>query len=213
MHNTTSTAFAIDGLYAIADTASITGDIVAAVRAALAGGAKLIQYRDKSSNRARRLREAVALRATCREAGAALIINDDIELAAVARADGVHVGANDSSVAQARRRLGVQALIGVSCYDSLAAAREAVDAGADSVAFGSFFPSPTKPDAVRAPIDLLDAARELPVPVTAIGGITPDNGATLVASGANHLAVIHGVFGDDDVTAAAQRYGALFANR
>ncbi|HET6655829.1 MAG TPA: thiamine phosphate synthase [Gammaproteobacteria bacterium] len=198
------------GLYAIADTATIRGDVVNAVAAAIAGGAVLIQYRDKSDDRERRQREARRLAQLCRRTGVGLIVNDDVELAVDCGADGVHLGADDASLADAHARLPEGALIGVSCYDSLARAQQAARDGADYVAFGSFYPSPTKPNAVRAPVKLLTAARELPVPVVAIGGITLGDGQELIDAGADFLAVISGVFGADDIESAARSYARLF---
>ena len=200
------------GLYAITDAAlAANAGLEVQVRAALAGGARAIQYRDKGTDRARREREAATLAVLCAAFGVPLIVNDDIELAAAVGAGGVHLGRDDPAVGLARRRLGDRAIVGVSCYNELSRARAARAAGADYVAFGSFFPSPTKPRAVRAGIGLLERVRdELLLPVVAIGGITPENGRQLLVAGADMLAVIHGVFGQPDVEAAARRYAALF---
>ncbi|HEV2110068.1 MAG TPA: thiamine phosphate synthase [Gammaproteobacteria bacterium] len=200
------------GLYAITDT-TLTPDVQlpAAVEAAIRGGARLVQYRDKSGDAARRLGEARSLAALCRGHGATFIVNDDVELALQSGADGVHLGRDDASLATARVRLGPRAIIGVSCYDSLPDAVTAAHGGADYVAFGSFYASGSKPGAVRAPVGLLtEARRELSIPVCAIGGITPGNGAALIAAGADMLAVIRGLFATEDVTAAAQGYVRLF---
>jgi thiamine-phosphate pyrophosphorylase len=141
----------------------------------------------------------------------AVLINDDVSLAAEIGADGVHLGKDDASLANARVALGPRAIIGVSCYDSLPAAVAAAHAGADYVAFGSFHTSGSKPAAVRAPLSLLtDARRELSIPLCAIGGITPGNGAALVAAGADMLAVIHGLFGAADIFRTAKAYADLF---
>jgi len=201
------------GLYAIADTSELRGDsLLNAVTAVLRGGARAIQYRDKTT-RAQRLEEARSLRSLCTEHGALLIINDDISLAEKVMADGVHLGREDIALDRARSSLGADAVIGVSCYNQMSRAQRLVQAGADYVAFGSFFNSPTKPEAVSADISLITAARRgLNVPVVAIGGITPENGAALVAAGATALAVISGVFGEKDPEQAAKRYSALFSN-
>lgn len=200
------------GLYAITDAVlAAQAGLEAQVRAALAGGAQMIQYRDKGTDGARRRDEACALQSLCTSYDVPLIINDDVELAATVAAAGVHLGRDDPAIAQARRRLGERAVIGVSCYNDFSRAEASRAAGADYVAFGSFFPSPTKPRAVRAGTALLERARaELNLPVVAIGGITPENGRELVAAGADMLAVIHGVFGQCDVEAAARRYALLF---
>jgi thiamine-phosphate pyrophosphorylase len=204
---------ALRGLYAITDSDLIHGDqLVDWVGRAIAGGATLIQYRDKSTDAGRRRWEATDLQRLCRSLRVPLIINDDIELAKAVGADGVHLGQADASIEQARAVLGAQAIIGITCHNDLGLARAASAAGADYVAFGSFFPSPTKPDAVRCDIALLtQARRELHIPIVAIGGITPGNAPALLAAGADLLAVIHGVFGRPDVTAAARAYAGLFS--
>ena len=196
----------VRGAYLIADRETLSADALEpAVAAALAGGVRLVQYRDKGDDRDRRLAEARRLVALCHEHGARLIINDDPELAREAGADGVHLGRDDVSVAQARELLGPTALIGVSCYNRLERAIAAQAAGADYVAFGSFFPSPSKPGAVRAPLALLKQARALiDLPIVAIGGVTPDNAAPLALAGADAAAVISGVLAAEDITAAAR---------
>lgn len=200
------------GLYAITDTELMPGvKLMTAVEAAIRGGVRMVQYRDKSGDAGRRAPEARALLELCRGHGVPLIVNDDVELAAAVGADGVHLGKDDGDPAVARVRLGPRGLIGVSCYDSLERAVTAARAGADYVAFGSFHPSGSKPDAVRPPVNLLgDARRHLGIPICAIGGITPANGAALVAAGADMLAVIRGLFAAPDVTAAAKAYAKLF---
>jgi thiamine-phosphate pyrophosphorylase len=204
----------ITGLYAIADSAYLHDDaFVPAVRAALDGGARIIQYRDKKSGATQREAIAHALNAACRAHGVPLFINDDVRLAGVVGAAGVHLGRNDPDIDAARAALGPTVLIGVSCYNELARARAAQDAGADYVAFGRFFPSHTKPQALPATPELLRTARtELKIPIVAIGGITPENGALLIKAGADALAVIEGVFNQPDIRAAAERYARLFPN-
>jgi len=196
------------GLYAI--TNGPRPDLLSACAAALRGGAVLLQYRDKTTESARRHEEATRLAALCASQEVPLIINDDVELAATVGAAGVHIGADDADVASARARLGRDAIIGASCYDSLERAQDLAHAGADYLAFGSVFPSPTKPQARRAAFDLLAAAKRLRKPVVAIGGITPDNVRPLLDAGADFVAVISGVFAVDDVEAAARRYAELF---
>lgn len=202
----------LTGLYAITDSQLTPGDtLLPAVEAALRGGARVIQYRDKSGDSVRRQHEADALNTLCRAHGALLIVNDDVALAAAVGASGVHLGRDDPQLAAARRRLGSGAIIGVSCYNQLTRAQAAAEQGADYVAFGRFFPSLTKPDAVAATPELLrEARRALRLPLVAIGGITPENGGQLIAAGADMLAVIHGVFGQPDIEAAARRFAALF---
>lgn len=200
------------GLYVLTDAGLLPGaKLLSGVEAAIRGGAKLVQYRDKSSDHARREREARALLELCRKHEVPLIINDDVALARRIAADGVHLGRDDGPLEQARVQLGPHAVIGVSCYDSLQRAANAAHAGADYVAFGSFFASPSKPDAVPAPVSLLETARrQLSIPVCAIGGITPANAATLLGAGADMLAVINSVFAADDIEYAARELSGLF---
>jgi len=204
----------IRGLYAIADSHYLKpADFVPAVAAALTGGARVIQLRAKQLDATVRERIARDLVALCADHGAPFLINDDVALAAAVRASGVHLGRDDADIASARGALGANALIGVSCYNELERARLAARAGADYVAFGRFFPSRTKPEAVAASLDLLRGARAaLSLPIVAIGGITPENGGSLVAAGADALAVIEGVFNQPDIRAAAARYARLFAS-
>jgi thiamine-phosphate pyrophosphorylase len=202
----------LHGLYAITDPGLVSGaDLPTLVEAALAGGARIIQYRDKGRDPARRLAEIVSLRRLTERYHALLIVNDDVELAYRSGADGVHLGKRDATLAQARQRLGSQAIIGISCYNRLELARQAAQAGADYVAFGRFFPSQTKPEAVQAELKLLQMARQqLNLPLVAIGGITPENGARLIAAGADMLAVIHGVFAQPDIQQACVRFQTIF---
>lgn len=199
------------GLYAINAETSDTQVLLAWAQAVLEGGAGWLQYRDKGSDHPRRLDQASGLVALCRQFNARLIINDDIELADRCGADGVHLGRDDGEVAAARARLGARAIIGVSCYDDLARAREQARAGASYLAFGAFHPSGSKPDTRRAPPQILRRARALGLPLVAIGGITPDNGAALVRAGADWLAVIGGLqVPPDRIRATARRYVELF---
>ncbi|HEY0199116.1 MAG TPA: thiamine phosphate synthase [Rhodanobacter sp.] len=195
------------GLYAITD--GPRPDLLAVVTQALKGGARLLQYRDESSDRARRKAEVTALRQLCEPHAVPLIVDHDIALAHEIGADGVHLTAEDS-IAEARAILGSTAIIGVACRDSLELAQAAVREGADYISFGAFFLSPTKPLAPRAPIDLLRQSAALGVPRVAIGGITPDNGAPLVDAGADYLASISSLFGAADVRAAARRFAQLY---
>ena len=201
------------GLYAIADTGLLTeATLIEKVTLALLGGARVVQYRDKGTERAQRERQAQALQALCQRFSVPLIINDDVDLAACVGAAGVHLGQQDRSVAQARARLGATAIIGVSCYDQIALATAAEQAGATYVALGRFFPSHTKPNAVQARVALLtEAKRCVRVPLVAIGGITPQNAPALVAAGADLLAVIQALFGGSEVCATAQAFTRCFS--
>jgi thiamine-phosphate pyrophosphorylase len=202
----------ISGLYAITPDELNTPELLRKVRLALQGGALVLQYRNKTADAALRLQQAQALRQLTREFAATFIVNDDAQLAAQVDADGVHLGGEDGSVAAARALLGETKIIGVSCYNRQSLAVEAVQAGADYVAFGAFFPSSVKPGAVRAELALLAwARRELAVPLVAIGGITPSNGAALVQAGADALAVISAVFDAADIRSAAQEFSTLIS--
>lgn len=204
----------IDGVYVLTDAAIGDADALARfAEAVIAGGASVIQYRDKGRDSARRRREAEAVLRACRSGCALCIINDDIELAAAIGADGVHLGKDDASLSEARRRLGPDAVIGVSCYDDLARAQAAAARGADYVAFGAFYPSATKPDARRAEPALLRAAqRQLDVPRVAIGGINADNAAPLIAAGADAVAVVGAVVQASDPVAATQAIAQAVAD-
>jgi thiamine-phosphate pyrophosphorylase len=192
------------GLYAITPPALE----FARVEEALASGALCaLQYRAKDAAAALRRREAERLLERCRAYGVPLIVNDDLELALAIGAHGVHLGREDGDLAAARARLPGR-LLGASCYDRPELALRAVAAGADYVAFGAVFPSPTKPSAVRAPLALI--ARELGVARVAIGGITLDNAPRVLAAGADCLAVITDLFGAPDVAARARQYRSLF---
>ena len=204
----------IAGLYALTPERSDIDAMTRCVAAALSGGATTIQYRNKTATRTLRLRQALALRALCAGQGATFIVNDDIDLASAVDADGVHLGRGDATIALARARLRPTALVGASCYDSLELAEAAVAEGADYIAFGSFFPSSIKPDAVCAGLPLLSTAKaRWRVPVVAIGGITPDNARALIEAGADAVAVISALFDTADVTAAARSFVALFNQR
>jgi len=202
----------LHGLYAITPEQTPKGKVLPNMaEAAIQGGARIIQYRDKSDDHRRRAQEALSLLHICHAGNALLIINDDVELAAAVGADGVHLGRDDMPPAQARECIGPHALIGVSCYNRLDSAERAAALGADYVAFGRFFPSSSKPMAIQAHPELLRQARDsLDLPIVAIGGISPQNGELLIVAGANMLAVIDAVFGADDIHAAALAFCRLF---
>jgi thiamine-phosphate pyrophosphorylase len=202
----------LQGLYIITDNALIPPTkFIETVEQAIAGGASIVQYRDKNSDKALQIEQALALRKLCHKQGVLFLINDDVTLAKYVNADGVHLGAEDTPMCVARAIMGENIVVGISCYNQLSLAQRAVNAGATYVAFGRFFSSATKPDAVPVEINLLQEARKtLTRPIVAIGGITPENGSELIAAGADCLAVIGGVFAQSDVTAAAQRYTQLF---
>lgn len=199
-------------LYAITDSQLLPGDqLFTAVAAALKGGCKLVQYRDKTSDKVRRSFEARNLLALCNQYQAQLLINDDVELAKEVGAHGVHLGQGDTNPVAARIILGSRAIIGVTCHDSLTLAQQAIKDSANYIAFGRFFPSSTKPNARPAPISLISEARQQfnAIPIVVIGGITLENGKQLLDAGADMLAVCHSLFAADDITAQAKKFTEL----
>lgn len=197
------------GLYLITPDDNDTARLLACVEPVL-GSAALLQYRNKSADRRLRFEQASALLAACRARAVQLIVNDDADIAGAIGADGVHLGEHDDDLETARSRLGDGAIIGVSCYDDLRRAEAAATSGADYLAFGAFFASPTKPRARRASPVLLEQSRGFGLPLVAIGGITKDNGRGVVDAGADLIAVISGVFDAPDPVSAAREYAALF---
>jgi len=201
--------FPRSGLYAITQTdRKSAAQVLTEVEQAIKGGAVVIQYRDKNRDRHPELAEKILW--LCREYTIPLLINDDINLAASIGADGVHLGKHDGDIDSARQRLGEQAIIGVSCYNDLSLAIAAAQQGATYVAFGRFFPSSSKPLASPAQLETLQQAKAvLSLPIVAIGGILPENGASLLAAGADMLAVIGGIFSNQPEQ-AARAYQPLF---
>lgn len=200
----------IKGLYAVSPEAEDSEQLLAKVSRVLDNGVAILQYRNKSDNTVRRLRQASLLASLCKSRQVLFLINDDVTLARAVQADGVHLGKTDGSVADARAVLGPDAIIGVSCYNDIRLAEQAARDGASYVAFGAVFPSRTKPHAVAAPLSLFAEAKKLGLPSVAIGGITPENAAEVVAAGASAIAVIGGLFDADDPAAAARQMAALF---
>lgn len=201
------------GLYAVTDSQLLAGKFLSYVEAALDGGVTLLQYRDKSGDETRRLREASALLKLCERYKTRLIINDDAEVAARLGV-GVHLGQTDGSLPDARALLGHKAIVGATCHAQLELADKAKTDGASYVAFGRFFNSQTKPGASTCSLDLLSQARKrIKLPIAVIGGITLENAAPLVAHGADLLAVVHGLFGAEttqEVTRRARAFNDLF---
>jgi thiamine-phosphate pyrophosphorylase len=207
------TASDIKGIYGITPEIEDTTELIAKVTAVLSGGAGVIQYRNKISAYAKRREQCTELLACVRDFGATLIVNDNSTLALEIGADGVHLGRDDESVEIARQRLGPDRIIGVSCYNDMERARAAQAAGADYIAFGSFFPSPTKPAAARASPSLLRAAKtELTVPVVAIGGINTSNAAALITAGADALAIVSGLFQSSEIEEQTREFLKLFTD-
>ena len=201
----------LSGLYAITPEDQHTPHLTAMVAAALEGGVRLFQYRNKSAAPETRRNQAAELLRLCRASGAYLIINDDLALALALDADGVHLGRDDGDASAARAALGPGKLLGISCYADLGCAARAAAAGADYLAFGSMYPSATKPQAPPAPLALLgEARRRYGLPVAAIGGITLANAAQTISAGADLLAVVSDLFGATDIGVRAREYERLF---
>jgi thiamine-phosphate pyrophosphorylase len=199
------------GLYAITPDETDTEVLACKVAMLLAGRPALLQYRNKLADRRLRRAQAVRLAGLCRAAGVPLIVNDDLALALETGADGVHLGRDDGDLPEARHALGAGRILGASCYDEWRRVETAVAAGADYVAIGAMFASPTKPRTARAPLDLLGRARrEFDLPVVAIGGITLANAASVITAGADLLAAIGDVFNAPDPGARAAAFGELF---
>jgi len=200
------------GVYAITDPTLLPDELLLSrVRAALSGGVRLLQYRNKQATTAQQLAQLSALKPLCHEFGAALLVNDSISLCAAAGADGVHLGQQDGQIEAARRTLGDRAIIGVTCHNALQLAQQAQQAGANYVALGRFFASYTKPQAPAASLDDLRRIRErISLPIVAIGGVNVDNGASLIAAGADMLAVIHYLFAKPDTQQRAKALTDLF---
>jgi thiamine-phosphate pyrophosphorylase len=195
------------GLYAITPDIAETGALVRKVEQALEAGIAMLQYRNKIISKDKRLLQAKELAPLARGYGVPFIVNDDVEIALVVGANGVHIGKDDGDPALARSKLAGK-ILGVSCYDDLAKAKAAVRAGADYVAFGSVFASATKPQAVRAPLSLFQ--NDLGVPLCAIGGVTLENAPALIAAGASLLAVLSDLFDAPDIGQRAAQYRKLF---
>lgn len=203
----------VRGLYAITPEGLAPDVLLDRCERALHGGARLVQLRDKHADAATGLALARALKAACDRTGALFIVNDDVALARAAGAHGVHVGRDDAGIAHARAALGPHALVGASCYDDLDRARRCAAEGADYLAFGSVYPSPTKPLAVRAPLALFAAARPFGCPLVAIGGITLAHAPAVIDAGADALAVVTDVFDAPDIAARAAAYARLFPDQ
>ena len=201
----------VRGLYVITPDWRDTIKILLAAKAALEGGAKVLQYRNKVAPASLRLEHAIALSALCMKFGTTFIVNDYLDLAMEVDADGVHLGGEDGDLRAARKKLGKEKLLGASCYNRIELAQAAREAGADHIAFGAIYDSPSKPAAVHAPLALFAQARPLGLPMVAIGGITADNAAPVVAAGADAVAVISDIFEAPDITARARQYSTLFS--
>jgi|SRR5690625_1127743 len=206
------------GLYGITPEWDDTERLLAAIQAAHQGGMSALQWRRKQASARLGQRQLQAVAQLCQEIGLPLIINDQLSLALEHPVAGLHLGKEDGSLLTARQRLAPTQWLGASCYNEIARAQEAIQAGVDYVAFGALFPSSVKTQAVRAELQLLSKARTLcaqqPRPqrtaVVAIGGITPENARHAFSAGADAVAVITSLFEAEDITAQAQRFTQCF---
>ena len=202
----------IGGLYAVTPDTPDTERLAIMVGEAIAGGARLVQYRNKCASAELKAVQAGALHEVCNAGNVPLIINDDLELALHIGAEGLHLGRDDASLADARSRM-PRTLLGASCYRDIDRAHAAKALGADYIAFGSFFASSTKPGAARAPLEIVQQARRVVgLPIVAIGGITLDNAPTLLTAGVDAVAVISALFAASSIRSTAQQFATLFTS-
>ena len=201
----------VKGLYAITSDNADTDLLVKKVEAALQGGVNMLQYRNKQASHKLQTQQARAILPLCKQYNVPLIINDSVKLCLTLDADGVHLGADDGNLAEVRARIGIDKILGASCYNRFDLALIAQNQGADYVAFGACFASNTKPNAPLADLSLFNRAREkLTIPRVAIGGIELQNASQVIQDGANAIAVIQAIFMADDVKLAAQQFSSLF---
>jgi len=204
-------SFIIKGLYAITPDMTDLNTLIQKTQSAIEGGAFMVQYRSKIQDRAVKMQQCAAILRLCREYDVPCIVNDDVEMCRVLKADGVHLGENDDNIAEVRRILGEDAIIGSSCYDQLDRAKQAQKEGASYVAFGAVFPTPTKPNAPRATLELLrEAKSEIEIPIVAIGGITVNNAHDVIEAGADAIAVITSLYESNSIKETAETFLKMF---
>ncbi|MCX7181450.1 MAG: thiamine phosphate synthase [Candidatus Methylopumilus sp.] len=204
-------SFIIKGLYAITPDMADLNTLIHKTQLVIEGGAFMVQYRSKIQDRAVKIQQCAAILRLCREYGVPCIVNDDVEMCRILEADGVHLGENDDNIAEVRRILGEDAIIGSSCYDQLNRAKQAQEEGASYVAFGAVFPTPTKPNAPRATLALLrEAKSEIQIPIVAIGGITVNNAHDVIEAGVDAIAVITSLFEAKTIKETAETFLKMF---
>ena len=195
------------GLYAITDSKLMGSDLISKTEQAILGGINILQYRNKTAPLEQQEQEALKLAQLCKKNNVLFLINDNVELALNVNADGVHLGQEDTPLQQAREQLGKDKVIGVTCNNKIELAVEAQKKGADYVAFGRFFNSETKPSAPPAELSLIsESKKSISIPIVAIGGITQEMAPLLLKEGVDMLAVIHGIFGQDDILSASRQF-------
>ena len=204
-------SFIIKGLYAITPDMADLNTLVHKTQLVIEGGAFMVQYRSKIQDRAVKMQQCAAILRLCREYDVPCIVNDDVEMCRILEADGVHLGENDDNIAEVRRILGEDAIIGSSCYDQLDRAKQAQKEGATYVAFGAMFPTPTKPNAPRATLELLrEAKSEIEIPIVAIGGITVNNAHDVIEAGVDAIAVITSLYESNSIKETAETFLKMF---
>ena len=204
-------SFIIKGLYAITPDMTDLNTLIQKTQSAIEGGAFMVQYRSKIHDRDVKMQQCAAILRLCREYDVPCIVNDDVEMCHILEADGVHLGENDDNIAEVRRILGEDAIIGSSCYDQLDRAKQAQKEGATYVAFGAMFPTPTKPNAPRATLELLrEAKSEIEIPIVAIGGITVNNAHDVIEAGADAIAVITSLYESNSIKETAETFLKMF---
>ncbi len=204
-------SFIIKGLYVITPDMTDLNTLIHKTKLAIEGGAFMVQYRSKMQDRVVKMQQCAAILRLCREYDVPCIINDDVEMSRILEADGVHLGVNDDNIAEVRRILGEDAIIGSSCYDQLERAKQAQKEGASYVAFGAMFPTPTKPNAPRASFELLsEAKREIHIPIVAIGGITVNNAHDVIETGIDAIAVITSLYEAKSIKETAETFLKMF---
>jgi thiamine-phosphate pyrophosphorylase len=204
-------SFIIKGLYAITPDMADLNTLIHKTKLAIEGGVFMVQYRSKMHDREVKMQQCASILRLCREYGVPCIVNDDVDMCRTLNADGVHLGEKDDNIAEVRRILGDNAIIGSSCYDQLERAKQAQKEGASYVAFGAMFPTPTKPIAPRATLALLkEAKREIHIPIIAIGGITVNNAHDVIETGINAIAVITSLFEAQTIKETAETFSKMF---
>jgi thiamine-phosphate pyrophosphorylase len=204
-------SFIIRGLYAITPDTADLDTLIQRTRLAIEGGAFMVQYRSKILNHDVKIQQCAAILLLCREYEVPCIVNDDVEMCRILKADGVHLGEKDDNIAEVRRILGEDAIIGSSCYDQLNRAQKAQKEGASYVAFGAVFETPTKLHAPRATLKLLrEAKSQVQIPVIAIGGITMNNAHDVIETGVDAIAVITSLYESNSIKETAETFSRMF---
>lgn len=205
--------FNLKGLYVITDSKLIPkGSFIEIVELALKGGANIVQLREKKSSETEIIDLGKKLIKVTKKYNVPLIINDSPELVKTIGADGVHLGENDLDIEYARKLLGENSIIGVSCYGDIKRGVEAEKNGANYLAFGTPYSTPTKPGRKPTPFETLIEAKKIikTIPIFAIGGIYPENAKDVLETGVDGIAAITSIFRSDDPEKAARKLAAFF---